>query len=168
MRTRNARFVAAPAALTRSLVAQVERWPTWLSHYRWVRRLDGEPGGPGVVDMAAVRPFGPMRYPVWWRSRMWLDDDPVPALRFRHIGGVTTGMEVAWLFHPRRDGTEVEIIHEWDEGPAWPLPRPLRRAIARLVIGPVFVHAIAERTLRGLARVVEAACTASRSPESAV
>jgi len=168
MRTLNARFVAAPPARARDLVAQVERWPEWLSHYRWVRRLDGAAGGPGVVDMAAVRPFGRLRYPVWWRSRMWLEDEPVPSLRFRHIGGVTTGMDVAWRFHPRPGGCRVEILHEWDDGPRWPLPRALRQAIARLVIGPIFVHAIAERTLAGLARVVEASCAASPSPASGV
>src|SRR5256885_11517139 len=34
-----------------------------LSHYRWVRFLDRRDGG-GTVEMAASRPFGPLRYPV--------------------------------------------------------------------------------------------------------
>src|SRR6266513_962333 len=39
-------------------------------------------------------------------------------------------------------------------GPAWPLLGPLA---ARLVIGPVFIHGIASRTLAGLKRVLEGA-----------
>ena len=48
-------------------------------------------------------------------------------------------------------GTEVTIVHEWS-GPDWPL---LRRPAAEWVIGPVFVHGIAARTLAGIRRAVE-------------
>jgi hypothetical protein len=66
-------------------------------------------------------------------------------------------MEVAWTFEPRGDGTTlVRIVHDWADGPRWPLPRALRRLVARLVIGPVFVSAVAKRTLAGIARAVEA------------
>ena len=43
------------------------------------------------------------------------------------------------------------IVHEWD-GPAWPL---IGKLAARMVIGPVFVHGIASRTLAGLAHAAE-------------
>jgi hypothetical protein len=42
----------------------------------------------------------------------------------------------------------VRIVHVWD-GPRWPLIGPFA---ATQVIGPVFVHGIASRTLAGLAR----------------
>jgi hypothetical protein len=42
-------------------------------------------------------------------------------------------------------------VHEWD-GPRWPL---IRRPAAEWVIGPVFVHGIASRTLAGIGRAVE-------------
>src|SRR5215510_9036024 len=39
--------------------AEVERWPEWLPHYRWVRFRRKEGFGTGLVEMAAVRRFGP-------------------------------------------------------------------------------------------------------------
>ena len=43
----------------------------------------------------------------------------------------------------------------WADGPRWPLPRALLRLIASTVIGPVFVSAVARRTLDGIKRAVE-------------
>ena len=58
-------------------------------------------------------------------------------------------MDVEWTFDgDRRDGTHVRIVHVWN-GPPWPVAGGL--AAATLVIGPVFVHGIASRTLAGLA-----------------
>ncbi|CAN5714791.1 hypothetical protein BH23GEM1_BH23GEM1_07820 [soil metagenome] len=45
----------------------------------------------------------------------------------------------------------MRIVHAWD-GPRWPL---IGVYAAQVVIGPVFVHGIASRTLAGLARVAE-------------
>jgi hypothetical protein len=78
-------------------------------------------------------------------------DPSAPAIRFRHIEGITTGMDVEWQFLAEHGGTRVRIIHAWD-GPSWPLIGPI--AATRL-IGPVFVHGIASRTLSGLAAVAE-------------
>jgi hypothetical protein len=78
-------------------------------------------------------------------------DDRRPAVRFRHIGGITAGMDVEWSFAPAAGGTRVQILHVWD-GPRWPL---IGVVAATSVIGPVFVHGIASRTLAGLARVAE-------------
>lgn len=127
---------------------EVERWPVILPHYRWVTRLEGRPGEDGVVEMAAWRPFGAgLDWPTWWRSRMWIDAAR-HEVRYRHIGGITTGMDVLWTLTPTRGMTEVTIVHEWD-GPGWPV---IGGAAASLVIGPVFVHGIASRTLAGIAR----------------
>jgi hypothetical protein len=79
-------------------------------------------------------------------------DHEAPAVRYRHVRGITTGMEVEWRLVPSGDATEVTIVHEWD-GPRWPL---IRRPAAEWVIGPVFVHGIASRTLAGIRRAVEA------------
>jgi hypothetical protein len=75
------------------------------------------------------------------------------AVRYRHVRGITRGMNVEWSLKAEGAETEVEIVHEWT-GPSWPLIGP---AAATLVIGPVFIHGIASRTLAGLARHVEAA-----------
>jgi hypothetical protein len=78
-------------------------------------------------------------------------DDVRPAVRFRHIGGITTGMDVEWQFEPRAEGTWVRVVHVWD-GPRWPL---IGIVAATVVIGPVFIHGVASRTLAGLAAVAE-------------
>jgi hypothetical protein len=51
----------------------VEQWPRILSHYRWVRVLEGRTDSEGIVEMAAWRPFGPVGYPTWWVSHMTVD-----------------------------------------------------------------------------------------------
>jgi hypothetical protein len=136
--------------------ADVERWPEWLPHYRWVRFQRKDAFGTGLIEMAARRGFGPVQWPVWWVSEMTVDAER-PVVRYRHVQGITTGMEVEWSFHPRPDGTTlIRIVHDWEEGPAWPVPGPLRRAIGSAVIGPVFIHHVASRTLAGIARAVEA------------
>jgi len=80
-------------------------------------------------------------------SEMWVDR-PRLEVRYRHIRGITTGMDVVWRVEPRGTGSHVTLIHEW-QGPDWPL---IRRPAAEWVIGPVFVHGIATRTLAGVAR----------------
>ena len=135
--------------------ADVERWPEILPHYRWVRFQRKDGFGTGRVEMAARRDFGPAPYPVWWVSEMHLDEQR-PAVIYRHVAGITTGMDVEWTFEadtPAR--TRVRIMHAWEGGPRWPLPGAARSAIADLVIGPVFIHHVATRTLRGIKRHVE-------------
>lgn len=154
MHTVDAIRVRAPAPRLFGLAADVERWPTLLPHYRWVRVLDRGPDH-DRVEMAAWRPFGPFNWPTWWTSDMWIDRAALE-VRYRHILGVTRGMDVVWHLEPRGDQTEVTLTHDW-EGPAWPL---IRRPAAEWVIGPVFVHGIASRTLAGLARAAEAAAAA--------
>ena len=151
MRTVDRRRMRAPLRRVFDAAADVERWPALLAHYRWVRVLE-RTGDAAVVEMAAWRPFGILRYPTWWVSEMEIDRQ-APAVRYRHVRGITTGMDVEWSFADcGREGTDVTIVHEW-RGPAWPL---IRRPAAEWVIGPVFVHAIAARTLAGLGRWVEA------------
>jgi len=150
METVDERLVRAPVREIFALARDVEHWPAHLAHYRWVRFDERARDGGGIVEMAAWRPFGLVRWPTWWRSEMRVDET-APAIRFRHIGGITKGMDVEWTFVPERDGTRVRIVHAWD-GPHWPL---IGIVAARAVIGPIFVHGIASRTLAGLAAAAE-------------
>lgn len=124
--------------------SDVERWPRILAHYRWVRVLEPRASG-ALVEMAAWRPFGPLRWPTWWVSEMTVDAG-AREIRYRHVRGLTTGMDVVWRLLPGSAGVAIELEHRW-AGPAWPVIGPLA---ARAVIGPVFVHGIASRTLAGL------------------
>jgi hypothetical protein len=132
------------------LAKKVEEWPSHLPHYRYVKFRSRASDGGGIVEMSADRPFGPVGWPTWWLSEMSVDDG-APAIRFRHIGGITKGMDVEWSFRSVPEGTEVTILHVWD-GPPVPF---IGIPAATMVIGPVFIHGIASRTLAGLADAAE-------------
>lgn len=149
MRTVDRRRIRAPAERVYRTAAAVEQWPDILSHYRWVV-LEHRDGEADIVEMAAWRPFGFFKYPTWWRSRMWADAEGM-TVRYRHIDGITTGMDVEWRVMPDGSETEVTIVHQW-AGPSWPI---IKRPAADWVIGPLFVSAIATRTLAGLGRHLE-------------
>lgn len=150
METVDRRFVRAPWRTIFDLAKKVEDWPAHLAHYRYVRFRQRASDGGGIVEMSADRPFGLFGWPTWWLSEMAVDDG-APAIRFRHIEGITKGMDVEWSFRAADGGTDVTIVHAWD-GPSVPL---VGIPAATLVIGPVFIHGIASRTLAGLAAVAE-------------
>jgi len=151
MRTVDSARIHAPFPRVFAAASSVTRWPAILPHYRWVRVLND-----GLVEMAAWRPFarGLVKYPTWWVSEMTIDR-PAGEIRYRHVRGVTAGMQVVWRMVEDGRGYEgnvdVEIVHTWD-GPGWPL---IGRLAANLVIGPVFIHGIASRTLAGIKRATE-------------
>jgi hypothetical protein len=158
MVTVDVRDVAAPRAAIFALARAVDRWPELLDHYRAVTFIERTVDGGGVVCMSANRPFGFLDWPTSWTSEMEVRAGPgrAPEIRFRHIRGITRGMEVLWSFVEHPAGTRVTILHMWN-GPSWPA---IGAVAARSVIGPVFVHGIAARTLAGLAQIAE------RSPRS--
>lgn len=126
------------------LAAEVERWPQILPHYRYVRRLS-DPDGERRFAMGARRGA----IPVSWEAIQ----RPLPDARtieFVHTGGVTRGMWVAWRFEPVEGGTDVSIEHRLELG--WPL---IGDFVARHVIGPLFIEAIAGRTLRRVRQLAE-------------
>jgi hypothetical protein len=140
--------INAPFERIFPLAAEVERWPERLPHYRYVRRLPGE-SGERRFEMGARR--GPI--PVRWEAIQ----RPLPderRIEFTHTGGVTRGMEVAWRFETANQGKDwdVSIHHALELG--WPL---IGGWVARHVIGPQFIDAIAGRTLRRVKALAEAA-----------
>src|SRR5690348_11272927 len=157
MRTVDERVVHSRLATMVQLALDVERWPSLLPHYRYVRFRERTSDGGGIVEMSANRPFGPLNWPTRWTSQMFVQrkaskGGDEPRVRFHHIEGITTGMDVEWSFHPEKGGTRVKIVHAWN-GPPWPVVGGIA---ATNVIGPVFVHGIASRTLEGLAKIAEA------------
>lgn len=150
MRTHNEIRVGAPLDACLSAAADVERWPEILPHYRHVRFTRRDGPGAGRVRMEAVRSFGPLGWPVWWESEMETRRE-AGEVRYRHVDGITRGMDVAWRLEPHAGETRIVIVHEW-AGPGWPLIGGLA---ARHVIGPHFVRVVADRTLAGIKRAVE-------------
>lgn len=151
MRTLDEASAGVPVETAFRHAADVERWPHILPHYRWVRFHEKRGFAEGVVEMAAHRHFGPLPYPTWWVSEMTHDPD-TRRIHYRHIDGITRGMDVVWEIRDRPDGgAHLSIVHEWD-GPSWPL---VGSFAARHVIGPWFVRVIAGRTLAGVVRAAE-------------
>jgi ribosome-associated toxin RatA of RatAB toxin-antitoxin module len=147
VRTIDEQVCCASPDVAFQVAADVEAWPDILPHYRWVRFLRKDSFAHGVVEMAAWRHFGPMGYPTWWASEME-HDAASRVIRYRHIRGVTSGMDVVWQVRSLPDGSShLSIVHEWD-GPGWPL---IGRFAADRVIGPGFVSHIAGLTLKGVA-----------------
>jgi ribosome-associated toxin RatA of RatAB toxin-antitoxin module len=132
------------------LASHVERWPALLPHYRAVEARWREAGGRRLVARMAASRSG---LPVSWVC--WLERDPdEPRLTFRHIGGFTRGMRVAWTFEKRPDGrVTVRITHDFSKG--WP-PAALDRLVSDKIVGEFFVHAIATRTLEMIKLLAEA------------
>ena len=152
MKVVDEQLVHAPLRAMFNLARDVEEWPRYLPHYRFVRMRTPASDGGGLVEMSANRPFGALNWRTWWLSEMSVNYD-LPNVRFRHVGGVTTGMDVEWAFTETGAGTQVRVMHVWN-GPSWPL---IGGIAATAVIGPVFVHGIACRTLAGLSAVAERA-----------
>src|SRR2546430_16138290 len=98
MRTVDQTTIRAPVERAFEAASQVERWPEMLPHYRWVRFLERREGG-GIVEMAAWRPFGPLRYPTQWVSEMTIDVRR-REIRSRPVRGITRGMNVVSRFAP--------------------------------------------------------------------
>lgn len=177
MHTRNEIVAHAPLEPCLRAASEVERWPEILPHYREVRfrRKDGP--GAGRVYMSAFRHFGPLPYPTWWESEM-VTDVEAGEIRYRHVDGITEGMDVLW------DLEEIESPPRADDGEApaggggapadppgagaasgeagratrivvlhdWEGPGwPLIGGFAaRRVIGPHFIRVVADRTLAGI------------------
>ena len=134
------------------MAERVEDWPRILTHYRKVEVLATRPEG-RIVEMSAYRAGVPA--PVRWRAIQRVEDRSdgsavLPRVVYRHIGGITRGMEVAWLLAPVDGGVDVTIVHDF--APNWPWPG---RLIARYIVCDFFVHAIADRTLAGIKAAAE-------------
>jgi ribosome-associated toxin RatA of RatAB toxin-antitoxin module len=155
MHTENSILIRADAAAIYALAAAVERWPALLPHYRRVRVL-AKDGPRRLVEMAARRDVIPVR----WQAEQ-ICDPATPRIAFRHVRGVTTGMEVEWRFTPDADGTRVSIHHDLRLG--WPLVGGL---VADHIIGPLFVANIAGKTLHCIKALAEAEAATARAPEA--
>lgn len=148
LHTENRILVDAPVRRVYELAARIEDWPRILPHYRYVQVVDGAVGGDRhsrLVRMGAQRSGIPVR----WTALQHLDPRR-RTVRYRHVGGVTRGMDVLWTLQPAAGGTEVLIEHELEPARWW-----LRPAPSTYIVGIWFVHAIADRTLAGVKRAAE-------------
>jgi hypothetical protein len=142
--------VAAPLETIFDLACDVEAWPELLREYRWCRILDRTP------QRVVFSMGGWIR---GWPARWTAVQEPYPSERritFRHIGGITKGMEVEWRFASvasdpsqtpaghRQTGEAVDVAIVHDLVMPWPL---IGRLVSDLIVGPIFIDYIARRTL---------------------
>lgn len=128
--------IAAPADAVFALARDIEGWPALLREYRWCQIIERAP------DRVTFSMGGWIR---GWPARWTAVQEPHPARRritFRHIKGVTTGMNVEWQFRPDGDAVEVALVH--DLVMRWPL---VGRLVGDWVVGPFFIDYIARKTL---------------------
>jgi ribosome-associated toxin RatA of RatAB toxin-antitoxin module len=153
MRTEIGIDVAAPPERILALCGDVAAWPRLLPHYRAVR-VHARKDGRLVAQMVAVRPIGPLGIPVTWRAEQWAESsDPGDLrLRFRHVRGVTRGMDVTWHIRPTATGSRVTIEHEFRR----PLPL-LGDGLLPALVDRLFTRPIAGRTLARFKQLAEAA-----------
>ncbi len=145
--------VAASPDLLFRLAHDVERWPSLLPHYISVRVHSRVEGGAVLARFVAVRPLVlrlGLGLPVAWRAITWNEPDE-RRLRFRHVGGPTSGMDVTWRIEPTDAGCRVSIEHDFR-----PRIRPWAPIVDRL-----FVRPIAGRTLAAFKSIAEATSAVS-------
>jgi ribosome-associated toxin RatA of RatAB toxin-antitoxin module len=152
--------IAAQPELVFALAHDVSRWADLLPHYARSRVVATADDGSRTMDFIARRAFVPvlgLGLPVAWRARTW----PEPAtrrLRFRHVAGVTRGMDVTWHIEPSDDGqaTDVVIEHVFEPRLPW----------LAVVVDRWFTRAIAGRTLATFRTLAEAvAATVATQPD---
>ena len=127
-----------------AVASAVNAWPQLLPHYRWVKIL-ADTGVERLVEMAAHRDG----FPVWWTARQRLD----PAqhqIHFTHVRGISRGMEVTWFLEADGPLVHVRIVH--DLALPWPL---IGGFVGHYIIGKLFVHNIASKTLRTIKQHIE-------------
>ena len=138
--------IAAPAGIIFAFAAATARWPLILPHYRYVRVRE-RAGRRQIVEMAAWRDI----FPLHWVAEQ-IDDPERPHIAFRHIAGPTRGMEVEWGFEPAPTGTRVTIEHRLTF--AFPVAADW---VGKHVVSDYFIAGVAERTLRCMKQIAEAA-----------
>jgi ribosome-associated toxin RatA of RatAB toxin-antitoxin module len=144
MHTGNSIIMHAPKAAIFETAANLELWPTFLPHYRYIRYLErGERRN--VVIMAAVR----SGIPITWTSEQVIDRDRVE-VRFHHLKAFTKGMQVVWTFEESAAGVLVTIVHDLR------FRVPALAPVADQIIGNFFIHHIASETLRHMKTHLEA------------
>src|SRR3954468_10460687 len=145
MHKTNSIIMHAPKMSIFETAANLELWPKILPHYRYIHYLERSPNR-NIVVMAARR----SGIPIKWTSEEIIDRERVE-VHFNHLKAFTKGMHVVWTFNETPDGVRVEIVHDMRFRIAALSP------IAEPIIGNLFIHPVASRTLRCMKDYLESA-----------
>jgi len=133
----------APEEIIFETAADLERWPTFLPHYRYIHYYEKGPVR-NLVKMAANRGS----IPIVWVSEQIIDREN-REIRFKHLKAWTKGMKVVWKFRPLATGVEVQIVHDLS------FRVPPLAPVAEPIIGGFFINYVATQTLRHMKAHVE-------------
>jgi ribosome-associated toxin RatA of RatAB toxin-antitoxin module len=139
----NAILMNAPEEIIFETAADLERWPTFLPHYRYIHYYEKGPVR-NLVKMAANRGS----IPIAWVSEQIIDREN-REIRFKHLTAWTKGMKVVWKFRPLAAGVEVQIVHDLS------FRVPPLAPVAEPIIGGFFINYVATQTLRHMKAHVE-------------
>ncbi len=139
----NAIVMNAAEEMIFEAVANLERWPAFLPHYRYIRYYEKGPVR-NLVKMAANRGA----IPIAWMSEQVIDREN-REIRFKHLKAWTKGMKVVWKFRPLPGGVEVQIIHDLT------FRVPALAPVVEPIIGGFFINYIATQTLQHMKAYVE-------------
>ena len=152
--------IDAPAQLVFDLAHGVDRWERLLPHYARSRVVERRDDGSLIVAFVARRPLVPwvgLGLPVAWRARTWNEPEK-RRLGFRHVAGVTRGMDVTWRIEPTTGGSGSTVTIEHEFSPRVP-------GLAGFV-DQWFTRAIAGRTLATFKALAETLAESDRPPET--
>jgi ribosome-associated toxin RatA of RatAB toxin-antitoxin module len=155
MHTGNSIIMHAPRMAIFETAANLELWPKILPHYRYINYLE-RADDRNLVVMAAVR----SGIPISWTSEQVIDRKKLE-VHFHHLKAWTKGMDVVWTFKETPQGVLVEIMHELK------FRNRALAPIAEPIIGNVFIHHIAGKTLRCMKAYLEGTANSSASVPSA-
>jgi ribosome-associated toxin RatA of RatAB toxin-antitoxin module len=135
MHQTNSIVMRVPKERVFAAAADLEAWPRFLPHYRYIHYYERSPAR-NVVKMAATRDG----IPIAWVSEQIIDRGAWE-VRFRHLRAWTKGMEVVWTLHEQEGGVLVSIIHDLR------FRVPPLAPLAEWIIGRGVVERIATQTL---------------------
>ena len=134
------------------LAADIQDWPALLPHYRYMRIIERSETHK-IADFGATRIFAfggfSVPWPCSWQARQELFSLE-RRITYKHLRGFTRGMWVEWRLEPCGDHVRVTIDHEL----TYPLPI-LGPLFAKYIVGNLFVHQIAGKTLQCIKVKVE-------------
>jgi ribosome-associated toxin RatA of RatAB toxin-antitoxin module len=145
MDLRHAVDVDAGAERAFGVLADVARWPDFMSALRSVRTLDG--GGDGL-EVELDEKAGLFHDRPVFRVRF----DAPRGLRAVQRRGRFRSCEVAWSIRPRAGGSRVTVAHRFELG--WPVIGGL---VERAVVGPWIMTPTVARSLANFKALVESA-----------
>jgi ribosome-associated toxin RatA of RatAB toxin-antitoxin module len=141
----NSIVMRAPKERIFETAADLEKWPIFLPHYRFIHYYE-RGAERNIVRMAARRDF----IPISWVSEEIIDRSKLE-VRFRHLKAWTKGMEVVWTFAETDGGILVSILHDLR------FRVPALAPLAEPIISDFFIGHIANQTLKHMKTHVERA-----------